>query len=60
MNTTSHDNAAYADAATPPGERIHGPPSAGLIFVMICWLLAAGVLFVEGALIFAGILEAVA
>jgi hypothetical protein len=60
MNTTAYGQTDYAAAATAPGERIPGPPSAGMIFVMICWLLAAGVLFVEGAIIFIGILKAVA
>jgi len=59
MNSNSYDTSAYAAAATPPGEHIPGPPSAGLIFIWICWLLAAAVLFGLGGLVFVGILQSV-
>jgi hypothetical protein len=59
MNTTSYDTSAYAAAATPPGERIPGPPSGGLIFIWICWLLGAAVLAVIGGPVLMGILQAV-
>jgi hypothetical protein len=59
MNSTSYDNASYAAAATPPGERIPGPPSGGLIFLWIAWLVVAAVLVFEGGAIGLGILQAV-
>jgi hypothetical protein len=59
MNTTSYHHAALATAATPPGERIPGPPSGGYVFVLICWLLAAAVLLGLGGMVFAGILQSV-
>lgn len=59
MNTTNYDNSVYAAAATPPGERIPGPPSAGLIFLWIAWIIAAAVLIGEGAVIGMGILQGV-
>jgi hypothetical protein len=59
MNTTSYDDAARAAAATPPGERIPGPPSGGLIFLWIGWLAVAAILVFEGGEIGLGILRAV-
>ncbi len=60
MNTTNYDHAALAAASTPPGERIPGPPSGGLVFLWIVWILAAAVLFIEGGIIGLGILQSVA
>jgi hypothetical protein len=59
MNTTSYDHAALAAQATPPGERIPGPPSGGLIFLWIGWLLAAALMIGLGGAVFLGILETV-
>ena len=59
MNTSQYDNSAYAAAATPPGERIAGPPSGGLVFLWIVWIIAAAALVFEGGVIFLGIVEGV-
>ena len=60
MNTSQYDSSAYAAAATPPGERIPGPPSGGLVFLWIVWAIAAAVLVFEGGAIGLGIIHGVA
>jgi len=60
MNTSSYDRAALASAATPPGQRIPGPPSGGYLVVLILWLLAAAALVAVGGPVLFGILQAVA
>ena len=59
MNTLSYNDSVRAAEATPPGERIPGPPSAGLAFIWAMWLLAAAPLVVIGGAVFVGILQAV-
>jgi hypothetical protein len=59
MNANSYDTGARAAAATPPGEHIPGPPSGGLIFLWIAWLIVAAMLVFEGGAIFVGILQGV-
>lgn len=47
----------YATSETAPGERIHGPPSGGLIFVWICWLAVAALMILLGGAVFLGIFQ---
>jgi hypothetical protein len=59
MNTTSYSDKQRMAEATPPGEHVTGPPSPGLAFIWVVWLLAAAVMLVIGGLVFVGILQAV-
>jgi hypothetical protein len=52
------DHDGYASAGTTPGRRIPGPPTGGLLFLLIAWLIAAAVILVEGGAVFVGILKA--
>lgn len=60
MNTSNYDEARRAAEATPPGEHIPGPPTGGLLFLWIGWLLAAALMIFLGGAVFVGILKGVA
>ena len=58
--SATYDDVSRHEPYTAPGERIPGPPSGGLIFLWIGWLLAAGFMLLIGGPVLVGILQAVA